>query len=133
MNKKIIIIIVSVIMFLVSVGIILGIIISKKRRPDCTSISGGSFNLVFDTNGGNPLKTMRVCVACSPDSYDELPTPEKDAYQFSGWYYDSGFKKKVESIVSIQPVANTDKNGCFKSYKDIKIYAKWSEEAEESK
>ena len=69
---------------------------------------------------------MLVGIACSPDSYRELPIPVRDGYIFDGWYYDIVFTKKIEftSSIDIKPVPKYD-NKCQVGFEDIEIYAKW--------
>ncbi|MBR3210750.1 MAG: InlB B-repeat-containing protein [Bacilli bacterium] len=97
-------------------------------KKECEPFTGGGYTLYFDTDGGQKIDSMRVCIACSPDSYEEIPTPTKEKDTFEGWYYDKAFKKKVteKSTKDIKPVAKVDRNGCQTGYKDITIYAKWS-------
>ena len=101
----------------------------KKNKTKCIPFTGGSFNIIFNTDGGVEIPNMGVCIACSPDSYEDLPTPVKDGSTFDGWYYDSEFNKKVEITNSkdITPVPKYDKNKCVIGHKDINLYAKWSE------
>ncbi len=71
---------------------------------------------------------MHVCIACPPDSYEKLPIPEKDGYEFIGWYYDSKLTKKVEgeSTLDVTPNSIKTKTGCAKGYKTRTLYAKWN-------
>ena len=112
------------------VSLILGIIICLKNRKknECHPITGGGFTLIFDTNGGNKIESIHVCVACSPDSYDKLPTPIRDGYRFDGWYYDKDFKDAVIGTSTLDIRHNTitsKKEWCIIGYKDVTIYAKW--------
>ena len=71
---------------------------------------------------------MHICIACSPDSYEDLPIPIRDGYKFDGWYYDKEFKNPVEgtSSLDIKPIIITSKKEwCIIGYKDMTIYAKW--------
>lgn len=99
----------------------------KAVNVKCEEFTGGSFDLVFETNGGNELNMLGVCIACSPDSYPELPIPTKKGYKFEGWYYDEELTNKVSAITTneITPVEKLDKNGCRTGYEQIKLYAKW--------
>ena len=97
-----------------------------KSNKECVPFTGGSFSIIFNTNGGDEISSMSVCIACSPDSYLDLPVPVRDGYVFDGWYYDNGLSKMVESTnsIDIKPIPQYD-NNCTIGYKDIEIYAKW--------
>lgn len=97
------------------------------QEPECPTFTGGAYNLVFNTNGGNKIENMSVCIACSPDSYKSLPTPKKNKKKFSGWYYDEALTQKVDvkTTLDITPIEEIDANGCKVGYKDITLYAKW--------
>ena len=103
--------------------------INKTKNNKCVPITGGSFNLIFNTNGGNEIEGMHVCIACSPESYEDLPIPVKEGFDFDGWYYDNEFKTKVEATnsIDIKSVAEYDKNKCMIGYKDIELFANWLE------
>lgn len=129
MGKKIII---FVFVFLV-IGICLilfyGIDNKKEKvKSKCFPFTGGSFHIIFNTNGGENIPTMHVCIACNPESYDDLPIPVRDGYIFGGWYYDKDFKNKIEftNTKDFRAIPIYDKNKCMTGYKDIEIYAKWS-------
>ena len=120
--------IIGIIVFLMLV--ILGIflfVFNKQKEPECEYFTGGGFNIVFNTNGGEKLSPMDVCIACAPDTYNELPIPTKEGYKFDGWYYDKHFLRKVNvnSTLDITPVPKKD-GKCVVGYKDITLYAKWS-------
>ena len=121
-----IIVIVFLIIIVVS-GVSFFIYKKIDKRNECEFFSGGSFNVIFNTNGGDEIPSMHVGIACSPDSYEDLPSPTREGYDFAGWYYDSDFKKKVDFTNSIDfiPIPEYDKNKCIIGHKDIEIYAKW--------
>ena len=100
--------------------------IFDTRDNNCVPFSGGSFHINFVVNGGEELTSMLVGIACSPDSYDNLPIPVRDGYLFEGWYYDEELTKKVEvtNSVDIKPVPRFD-NKCQVGFEDIIIFAKW--------
>lgn len=121
-----------VIIFLIAVVFIMVVSICAKKgnklnEQKCTMFSGGSYDLIFETNGGTKIDSLSVCIACSPDSYVDIPTTEKKGYTFDGWYFDKELTKKVEtkSTLDITPIQNKDKNDCLTGYKDITLYAKW--------
>ena len=66
-----------------------------KSNKECVPFTGGSFSIIFNTNGGDEISSMSVCIACSPDSYLDLPVPVRDGYVFDGWYYDNGLGIKI--------------------------------------
>ena len=139
-RKKKIIIIISAIAACFVIGLIILIVVKNSRtnkneekiknneEVDCVAFTGGSYNLKFETNGGDKIESMTICIACSPDSYEKVPIPTKEGDTFEGWYYDKNFKKKMTetSTGKIEPVDDIDKNGCLVGYKDITLYAKWS-------
>ena len=102
----------------------------EKAEKECESITGGSFDLIFVTNNDETVPSMSVCIACPPDTYEDLPVLESEDKEFEGWYYDADFTKKVEVTNSkdITPVPNDPK--CVTDYNDITLYAKWTENAE---
>ncbi len=103
----------------------------KEEQEPCYPITGGSFNIIFETNSDtSSIPSISVCIACSPDSYEDLPIiddyyKESSGWGFVGWYYDSELTKKVEgtSTLDIKPVPNDPK--CVTDYNDITLYAKW--------
>lgn len=100
-----------------------------KKEEKCTPIDGGSFSLILNTNGGEQISNMSVCIACSPDSYENIPTPKRDGFNFDGWYYDKEFKNKISftNTKDFKAVQEKDKKGCVIGYKNIEIFAKWNE------
>lgn len=102
----------------------------SKEKHECLPFVGGMFELNYNTNGGNEIEMMHVCVACAPSSYEALPVPEKEGYNFLGWYYDEAFEKQVEgeSTLNVEHTErNTDEYGCETTYKPVTLYAKWGE------
>lgn len=94
----------------------------------CNDFLGGSFLINFNTNGGEILEGMSVCVSCAPDSYKDLPIPTKQGSTFNGWYYDENFTSKVEvtNSLNISPIPKLDSNGCKIGYENITLFAKWN-------
>lgn len=125
MKKKIIIICLICILL----GVILFLIINFKKQVVCNKLLGGSYNIIFDTNGGNEIENYSICISCTPETYEDLPIPEKEGNLFDGWYYDKSFKEKVEGESTLNVKITTEKvkdeNGCHEIYKDITLYAKW--------
>ena len=99
----------------------------KEKTEKCIPFTGGSFTLIFNTDSDNKIDNMSVCIACSPDSYKDLPTSSKEGYTFEGWYYDKELTKKVESknTKDIRPIPKKDKD-CIVGYEDINLYAKYN-------
>ena len=69
----------------------------KKKKSVCVPICGGAYNLYFETNCEEKIDSMHIGIACSPDSYDDLPIPKREGYRFEGWHYDKDLKEKVET------------------------------------
>jgi uncharacterized repeat protein (TIGR02543 family) len=66
-----------------------------------------SYRIVFDTNGGAEISPIEV----SGDETPDLPTPQREGYDFDGWYTDSDLN------TSFVPGSKVDG--------EITIYAKW--------
>ncbi len=124
--KKLIVLIVILLIAVVIIGIIIDRHI-KEKREICNATTGGSFNIFFETNGGEKLSNIHVGVGVDPDSYDDLPIPIREGYTFDGWYFDSKLNDKVNSTSTrdISPVGEYDKHKCFIGFKPITLYAKW--------
>ena len=102
---------------------------NNEVKKDCMPFTGGSYNLVFDTDGGTEIESMSVCIACSPDSYEDIPIPEKEGYTFDGWYSDKKLTKKIDytNTKDIKAIPEYDEDKCMIGYKDITLYASWSD------
>ena len=98
-----------------------------KEEETCHSITGGSFNVTFNTNSDVVLENVSVCIACPPDTYAQLPVLTKAGYTFDGWYYDSEFTKKVEGTTTLSITSSPiyEKN-CIKGYNNVTLHAKWN-------
>lgn len=105
----------------------------KKEVEPCVSITGGAYVIIFETNDENPIENMSVCIACAPDTYQDLPVLESEGKEFDGWYYDKALTKKVEVTSSgeIEPSPKYDDkdNTCIVGYNNMTLYAKWNENA----
>jgi len=125
MKKNIILVAIIIIL----IGIMTIMIIDNNKKEKCSSITGGSYNLIFNTNSDQEIETMNICIACNPYTYKDIPKGEKEGYKFEGWYYDKELTKKVEvkNTKDISPIPKK-KDGCTIGYKDINIYAKYIEE-----
>lgn len=99
---------------------------NSQKQNDKNCINGGNFGLVFETNGGEAIEMMSVCIACGPDSYNELPTPTQEGKKFIGWYYNKDLTKKVEGTSTLDVNPNPIKDGdCITGYNEVKLYAAW--------
>ena len=127
MKKKQRIIIFILLVIIIILSVILGYVI-KNKFVECEPFTGGMFKIIYETNGDGELENQNVCIACSPDSYEDILVPTKEGYNFVGWYYDKELTKevKVTNTMDITPVDDI-KDGCKIGYKDITLYAKWEE------
>ena len=95
-----------------------------KETVKCDDIEK-SFEIKFDTLGGNEIKSIRY----STDS-SSLPVATREGYIFKGWYYDKDYKSQVEtskvSEIKIYEIKNL--GNCIVGYNDITLYAKWEED-----
>lgn len=135
MKSKKLFIICGMVLILALLCIVYFLIIKpKSEEKKCEPIVGGSFTIHYNSLGGNDIEDAKVCVACSPDSYEDLPTPEKEGYVFDGWYFDRFLKRRVSgtSTLSISPRKSVNEEGCEIGYKDIFLYAKWVKEGEKT-
>ena len=98
-----------------------------EEEDSCEEIDSASRILVFNTNGGNKIDSMNVCVGCQNNTYKKFPTPEKEGYTFGGWYYDSNFTKVVigDNVNSIPVKYTYGNDDCPNGYKTVTIHAKW--------
>lgn len=78
--------------------------------------SPSKYNIRFETNGGNNIKTVSVKKNAAVDA---LPTPVREGYKFEGWYTDSKLTNKFDESTAIT--------------KTYTLYAKWTkiEDADE--
>lgn len=106
--------------------------LKDKMKKTCTPFVGGSFNLIFNTNGGEEIESMSICIACSPDSYKDIPIPVKEGYKFLGWFTDKEFTNPIHftNTREFKSVPKYDENDCMVGYEDINIYAKWEEDVD---
>ena len=95
---------------------------------EAKQIDGGSYNVKYNTNGGNTISSVKVAVGAEPTQFGELPISTKEGYTFGGWYYDANFNDPVAVIyaVDVDPIEVTEENGCV-VYKNIDrtLYARW--------
>lgn len=101
----------------------------NTNEKECENIIDDEFIIKFETNGGNSIEQITVCVSCIEDANKDLPIPVKSKMEFDGWFYDKELINKVEADNSGNVIKEQefDDNNCFKKYKDIILYAKWSE------
>ena len=102
-------------------------IINEAYR--CPNYTGGSLEIIYNTNGGNKLESTKYCGGCNPENQPKtLSTPTKSGYMFDGWYYDEALTKKVEgtSPSDVKSSGYYDSNGCYISNNKVTLYAKWT-------
>ena len=95
----------------------------------CPEFYKNTYKIVFDSQGGSTVESIKICSTCENNETSTLPEPTRKGYEFGGWYYDKLFLMKVESndINTIKPKIKRDANGCDYSYNDIYLYALWFE------
>lgn len=117
-------------MVVVITGILIIKLNIKEDKPDeeCRSITGGGYEVIFNTNSNIKLNNIHVCIACPPNTYVELPSLEQSGYLFDGWYYDEELTKKVEAPTTLDITPNPiyKEENCITGYNDITLYAKWT-------
>lgn len=125
--RKIIYITIGIITIIIGI-IIIKISISDKNNEECYSITGGGYNIHFNTNSNIILDSVHVCIACPPNTYTELPIIEKEGYIFDGWYYDSDLTEKVNASTTLDVKLNPiyKNKECIVGYNDITLHAKWN-------
>ncbi len=69
-----------------------------------------TYTVSFETNGGKPLGAIEWKAGTAI----KLPTPERDGYDFAGWYYDEALDNAV--VVA-----------AFTTDRDCTLYAAWKE------
>ena len=128
MKKIIYGIIITIIVVITGILIVKLNMDEKPANEECYSITGGGYNISFNTNSDIILEDISVCIACSPDSYLSIPVVTREGYEFMGWYYDSEFTSKVEgtSTLNVIPQPIYEKGNCITGYKNIILYAKWN-------
>ena len=67
----------------------------QESMKSCISITGGNYDIIFNTDSDQKLENMSICIACAPDTYKDLPIPEKEGYEFEGWYLDKELIRQV--------------------------------------
>ena len=125
---KIVVLILFIIIVVIGIAFLIYKIINNAKSNNCAPISGGSFHVNFVVNGGYELPDMLVGVACSPDSYKDIPIPVRDGYSFDGWYYDKDYTQKIEftNSINFKPIPKFDNKKCQVGFENIEVYAKWS-------
>lgn len=108
-----------------------------KWQKNCITKTGFyKYNLIFETNGGENIETIQLCPGCSTigekTNLDyELPILKKESYEFDGWYADSNYEKKIDSLEEdyeiIDFIEDFDSDNCSLNTYTGKIYAKWKE------
>lgn len=73
-----------------------------------------SATITYDPNGGTLNETSgntTETVTLPSGGYTDLPTPNRDYYEFGGWYFDPNYTQKATAI-----------------FADCTLYAKWNEQ-----
>ena len=122
-----------ILIIIVGTGILMVKLNTKNEEPQeekepCYSITGGGFTISFNTNSNIKLEDMSVCIACAPNTYEDLPVPERLGYTFEGWYYDEELTNKLEAknTLDITPIPIYKQENCISGYKNITLHAKWN-------
>ena len=124
--------VITILIIIVGTGILMVKLNTKKEEINeeepCYSITGGGFTISFNTNSDIKLGDINVCIACAPDTYEDLPIPERLGYTFGGWYYDEELTNKVEATntLDITPQPIYKQENCISGYKNITLHAKWN-------
>lgn len=81
----------------------------------CTLILGcnNKIKIEFETNGGSDIQTV---VINKINDFKLPDSPQKEGYEFVGWYLDNEFTKEFQSLEKIEDLNKT-----------IVLYAKWLE------
>ena len=81
----------------------------------CTLILGcnNKIKIEFETNGGSDIQTV---VINKINDFKLPDSPQKEGYEFVGWYLDNEFTKEFQSLEKIEDLNKT-----------IVLYAKWQE------
>ena len=69
---------------------------SIGERTLCADISIGKYNIIYQLNGGENSLSNPNKYTVEDKVIFEMPT--RDYYNFAGWYTDSGFNSKIETI-----------------------------------
>ena len=90
-----------------------------------TIIENPNYYTISLSTGDDEETTIKVCPTCDDFKDIVLPTPEKENYEFDGWYADSDLTIKVSSLKDdwdkIIEANSKSEN------KNIKLYSKWKE------
>ena len=73
------------------------------------AVSNNGFIIEFDTNGGTEVQSIKVMYG----DVLSVPKPQKQGFEFSGWYRDKGCTNKW--------------NDTDKITQSMTLYAKWQE------
>jgi uncharacterized repeat protein (TIGR02543 family) len=74
------------------------------------SITLATYQIIFDTNGGNALTPIRIRVQNRID--EKLPTPSRTGYSFDSWYMDN---ELIQSVINQKMPAQ-----------NVTLYANWT-------
>ena len=108
--------------------------VTKKLHFCCTLYTSETQNytIILDTDGGKPLENVQYMRGLPGHSEVlHLPTPEKDGYEFEGWFssttYETQILENTEDYAKINFAEATDEYSCpiTNSYIGT-VYAKWN-------
>lgn len=90
-----------------------------------------NYTIILNTNGGKPLENVKYVRGLPGHSEVlNLPTPEKDGYEFEGWYssnsYETQIQENAEDYAKIDFTQSKDEYSCpiDNNYTGT-VYAKW--------
>ena len=95
----------------------------------CPEFYKNTYKIVFDSQGGSTVESIKICSTCENNETSTLPEPTRKGYEFGGWYYDEIFLSKadVKTVDELELKRYQDKKGCDIKIKDINLYALWIE------
>lgn len=94
--------------------------------PRFASGSNYVYTLRYDVNGGEPLITNIKPFRLGTNPIGELPTPERDGYDFLGWFNaKEGGKEITKDFIQTSYISDN-----YVRYDDLTIYARWKKRDE---
>ena len=130
MNKNLKVILVALVTICV-VGTLAFSDINGSYATDYSNIKHScpmkAYTIHYNTNGGNKIDDTHYGLSNPKES--SLPSPTKNGYTFTGWYYDEKLTKKVEAktIYDVKMSPKYGSDGCDYGG-ETTIYAKWTKD-----